>query len=189
MPRAPIPIPRKWRTDNGHWIKRELFVDVLRRFAEAHREFDESKCPYWLNKKIDEDDTRPILRELFIQTGDTVGIKFANKYLGGWEHFQALLKCEWFSKAIQDWTIELKAMIKAKALERIQEIAEEGSAQSLQANKYLANEEYDEASSKRGRPTKEEVTGELKRQVKAVTQADEDYNRMTAFTVVKGGKN
>lgn len=180
-----------FRASNGHWRKRDLFVDVIRHFAETDRGLPEEFAPYWLNKKLDPQDKRPILRDLFIEAGDPVGVKFAKKYLGGWDHFQALLKCTWFSKVYQEWQIELRANIKANALQKIQEISEEGSAQSLAAAKYLANGEYTEegkASAKRGRPSKEEVQGELKRQVKALTQAEEDFNRMTQFAVINGGK-
>ena len=131
----------------------------------------------------------PNLKKAFMEVRDPIGFNFAESHLGGFDQLERLHKFVWFKREWDKWQKELRASIKAEALKRIQEIASEGSTQSLAAAKYLANGEYlDEASSKRGRPTKEEVTGELKRQVKAIEIRNEDYNRMTGLTVVQGGK-
>lgn len=132
----------------------------------------------------------PELRKKFLECQDPVGYKFAEKHLGGYEFLEKLLKTNWFKPHWTTWQEQLRAEIKSKALERIQEIAVEGSAQSLNAAKYLANGEYIDGikTPGRGRPTKEEVSGELKRQVKALDVKQEDYSRMTALTLIQGGK-
>jgi hypothetical protein len=131
----------------------------------------------------------PELREKFLELNDPTGFKFAEKYLESYARLENLLTQGWFKNSWDDWQNELRARIKSEALKRIQEISEEGSAQSLNAAKYLANGEYLEgAGAKRGRPSKEEVSGELKRQVKAIDVLNEDFNRMTGLTVVQGGK-
>jgi hypothetical protein len=134
----------------------------------------------------------PRLRELFLEFKDPVGFKFAQQYLGGYPELEKLLKYRWFKSQWEQWQLELQASIKSKALERIQEISLEGSSQSLNASKYLANGEYlDTVKDKqRGRPTKEEVSGELKRKVQEVETVNEDYKRMQQNTlhVITGGR-
>jgi hypothetical protein len=140
------------------------------------------------------------LKALFLKYEDPIGVEFGKEALGSFTDLQRFLTFKWFNEAWELWQTELRAIIKSRALQRIQEISQEGSAQSLNAAKYLANGEYIEGTgSKRGRPTKEEVTGELKRQVKAIDVLDEDFKRMTGLptkwlagetpvTVVQGGK-
>lgn len=132
----------------------------------------------------------PELRKKFLEYKDPTGYKLAMEYFGDFKGLQRFLKQKYFKNIWDGWQEELRAEIKSTALARIQEIAQEGSAQSLVAAKYLANGEYIEGidTKKRGRPTTEEVTGELKRQVKAVETRQNDYNRMTGLTVVQGGK-
>ena len=138
-------------------------------------------------------------KQHFLDYKDPVGVVFAEKHLGGYSELQRLLKFNWFSTEWTKWQEDLRAKIKSEALTRIQEISSEGSAQSLNAAKYLANGEYEETKNTKGRPTKEMIKGELKRQVEAVQAVNEDYKRMTGLpvtrlagwnpvTVVQGGK-
>lgn len=128
-------------------------------------------------------------RKKFLELRDPIGFKFAEKYLSGYQELERVMKFSWFLEHWEEWQKELRAAIKSDALERIQEISVEGSAQSLNAAKYLANGEYLEDAPKRGRPSKAEVTGELKRNVKVIEELNEDYKRMTGLTVVQGGKS
>ncbi len=130
-------------------------------------------------------------RTKFLELKDPVGVKFAEKYLGGYMELERIMKFAWFKPYWDTWQKELRAILKSEALERIQAISAESSAQSLNAAKYLANGDYiEEGSAKRGRPSKDELSGELKRQVKLIDEIDQDIQRMTAggLKVITGGR-
>jgi len=192
---APKPLNRLNRLNKfknkqtNSWRTRDMFVDIVRNPSINTDNFSEEECLYWLEDRQDQEDSRPVLRELFIELGDYTGYKLAKEYLGGYPHLERLLKCAWFAKCFNKWKEELFINTKAKALEKIVEISQTEGASALAASKYLANGEYLEGlETKRGRPSKEELKGELKRQVEAVSSTNEDFKRMTAFTVVNGGK-
>jgi hypothetical protein len=177
-----MPNPNKFKSSNNNWKTRALFADI-RLVTSNVNDVDPSTCPYFLFES--EDDIRPCLKDLFLKLGDPTGTKMANEYLGGWEHFKALQKCSWFKEIWKDWQEELQQIKLCAALEKIEEIADSDSAQRLAANKYLAGKEWEaESKSPRGRPTKEEVSGELKRAVQEVKQIKEDRERMHGLSLV-----
>lgn len=178
----------KFKGDSGSWLTRGLFADVSRQNPGPDvTEESIAKAHYCL---WDAGDTgKPMLRDLFMEMRDITGIRFANKYLGGYDHLQKLLAVPWFKKEYDSWIQELRLIYRAEAIARIEEIQNEGSAQSLAAAKYLAElDSENKGASKRGRPSSEEVTGELKRAVRQEQTAKEDYNRMMGLTVITGGK-
>lgn len=127
-------------------------------------------------------------RETFIQEGDPTGYKWAMKYLKSWEHFEQLMEAGWFRKAYEKWMQELKSKLQSEALEKIKEIASEDSSQALAAAKYLATHEWENKPRRGlGRPTKDQITGELKKAVQVLTEEDLDAQRM-GLTLIKGGK-
>jgi len=145
-------------------------------------------APYWLNENA-LDDKRPVLREEFLKLRDVTGIKFARKFLENFQHLEKLLQTDWFKPAYDAWVREIYLTLKQEALEKIEAISNEGSTQSFSAAKYIADlvSETNPAK-KRGRPSSEEVQGELKKQARQLSKAEEDYNRLTSWEVIKGGK-
>ena len=176
----------KFRAGNNNLKTRSLFADG-EKAGPGGWETDYSGALYWLYSK---DDERPFMKDEFLKLKDPTGVKFANKFFEDWEHLQYLLKAKWFRECWDSWQSELKATLKQEALEVIKTIMTEGSTQSFAAAKFIATSEYEQEgkTSKRGRPSKEEVQGELKNALKAATQTEEDYNRMMGFTVINGGK-
>lgn len=117
------------------------------------------------------------IRNTFVELGDPTGYKWAIKYLGDYEHWKTLMKCKWFQEAYEVWINELETKVRSDALEIIQKIAQEGlPTQSLVAAKYLASFEWKKGE--RGRPSKSELQGELKRAAQALTVEDDDANRI-----------
>lgn len=189
-----INVPKqKYKGINGNWRTRSLFVDVGKVARGGDNEHDPANAFYYLFDKDDEDQTdpRPHLKTLYLDLRDITGLKMAKQHLAGWAHFQALLKCTWFQPIWKEWQAEMAAQMKSEAMEVIKTIMAEGTTQSFAAAKYIANEEYNGKegnTSKRGRPSKEEVEGELKKQVSKISKTEEDYNRMMGLTVISGGK-
>jgi len=179
-----------FKSSQGKWLLRALFLDVIRNLGNSVYSHDYSTdAPYWLNNNLD-NDSRPVLRHEFIKLRDPTGVKFANKWLGGWQHLKALQESKWFAETWAEWQEELYQTDKMERLEKIREIAESTEPQAFQAAKYLANREYESTPSKRGRPSKEEISGNLKNEIRQLTQLEEDNQRMTGtLTLIQGGKN
>lgn len=115
-------------------------------------------------------------RTTFLEIGDPTGYKWTMKYLGDWHHWKKLIQCSWFREAYDIWMDELRASLRAEALDAIRDIAAGNSGQALAAAKYLATYDWEKAG--RGRPSKSEIAGELKRQVRAFEEQDEDAQRI-----------
>lgn len=127
-------------------------------------------------------------RKTFLALKDPTGYQWSIKYLGDWNAFLRLLKAEWFRDAFEMWTNELEKLLQQEALQIIQSISrdpEQASPVRLQAAKYIANREWDKRG--RGRPSTEDVKGELKRAVDKISSEQEDFNRMFKPTVIQGG--
>jgi hypothetical protein len=117
-------------------------------------------------------------RRTFVELGDPTGYKWAQKYLGDWQHWKALEKAKWFQAALIIWREELAAKVQAEALDTVREISKrEGDKQALPAARFLATRGWEKGAT-RGRPSKAEVTGELKRQAEAASIEDEDLKRI-----------
>lgn len=128
-------------------------------------------------------DDRPGLvnaRKAFVALEDPTGYEFAMRYLNGsFEHWTRLMACDWFKEAYRLWMGELNAKFKAKAFRKIRDLADGDDtppAVKLQANKYLHS--LDKPTSNRGRPSGEEVTGELKRLAEEARSVKEDMERI-----------
>ncbi len=132
------------------------------------------------------DDTRAAgmisVYDTFVALGDVTGHKWAMEYLGSWEHWLRLIQLDWFKDTYEAACSEISNKLKAEALQRIHQIAQEGSdAQALNAAKYLAEGGWmgpSKKTTKRGRPSKEEVAGALKEQVRLTKEEEEDLARI-----------
>lgn len=164
----------KWRAKGSSGFRtRSLFADVLGDMA-----LDGAKeAPFWLSRNH-KDDGRPVMREHYIMSGDPTGYQTAIKFLGCYEHWEAMVdRCPWFREALAKWKVELQTRQKAAAVQKILDIALSDSSQSLAAAKYIATMDY-EKTLDRGRPSKAEIKGELKRQVKLLEDDADDAARI-----------
>jgi hypothetical protein len=164
-----------WRTQSLFW-ETWVRLPIEKRTSDPVFSFDTS-----LNGMIN-------CRETFMELEDHTGYDWAIKYLHSWEHFEYLLQRDWFAKEVDNWNRELHAKLKARALKRITKIADlsENEAQALAASKYLAEKGWEKAS--RGRPSKGELKGEMKRLVEEAERTSEDMQRI-GLTVINGGKS
>ena len=132
------------------------------------------------------------LRRSYVALGDPTGYKLAQLHLEDYSHWQLLMKCPWFKEAKEIWDVELDAKLASEGLDTIKLYADgiEGLSPAVQltAAKYLADKAYKKnaAPSKgpgRGRPTKEEVEGNLKIDTAAAAELEADLARIR---LVKG---
>lgn len=167
-----------YKADNGMWYTESLFHE---RATGTARPIEPVFSLY---------DDRPGLincRTTFVAFKDPTGRKWALTYLGDWAHWVRLMRCSWFKEAYDAWLAELNLQLKSEAMSKVLEIMNgENGAQALAAAKFIASEEYKKHG--RGRPSKSEIDGELKRAVKTLEQEDEDLERM-GLKVIQGGKS
>lgn len=122
-------------------------------------------------------------RKEYLEDEDETGYKTAVRLLEGFHHFEYMLKtCKWFRDAKEEWDRELKAKLRARALDVVKQLAEDFEAkhsERLAAAKTLLFETKAPTPNKaRGRPTKEEIEGELKREVELSKEVMEDLERI-----------
>lgn len=169
-----------FKHDGGQWRLKDLFVD----FADN---LDDGLVRYGLNKKVP---GVPMLRDLYIELQDPTEIEFANKYLGGLEHWQRLQESPWMVDKIKEWRTELDLQIVSNALKAIKEEAEGNTPTSFQANKLLLSMSWRDSINKaqpdsettkvlrRGRPKNEEIAKAAYQLANERTKADEDAKRI-----------
>ncbi len=165
--------------DRNHYYKQQLFIERWVLYQEDKRVIEPVFSLYY---------DKPGLinaKDTFVELNDPTGYKWAIQYLGSWRHFQELLKAPWFREAFSVWLEELNAKTASEALVRIKEIAEQGGQQALAASKYLVEQGW---QTKRGRPSKAEVRGELKKAVEMNETTIEDMARI-GLKVIEGGAN
>jgi len=101
------------------------------------------------------------------------------RIFGEFGYWQYLCSVKWFLEAKEDWDKELDAKLKSEGLAKIRQLAEGDDPKALNAARYLANLEYKKTGTpKRGRPTKEEIEGNLKQELRNRTEVDEDADRI-----------
>lgn len=163
-----------YRSTNNIWYTRQLFFELSTLLPD-----DKVKIEPIFSLK-----GRPGFvdaRATFVELGDPTGYKWAMSYLKSWEHFEHLLGCIWFTKELESWIREIDIIHTSRAVQRIKEIADDGGTQSLAAAKYLAQKGWEKRA---GRPTKEAITGELKKQAELVDAHTADMERI-GLRVVK----
>lgn len=157
---------------NNVWYTEALFWDrVVEKPVESRQSF---KPPFTLN---DAKAGYVCARTTFVDFMDPTGYKWAMTYLGDYAHWKKLIKCKWFLEAYEDWMEEMRMKLRSESLNTIRSIASEGQpAQALVAAKYLAGFEWEKPG--RGRPSKSEVQGELKRAAALLSEEDKDAERI-----------
>jgi hypothetical protein len=171
-----------YKSSNGQWLTQAIFWDM------------------WINMPIDKracdpvftfDSDRPNLvnfKRTFVELGDVTGYEWAMAHLGSWDHWVYLMKRPWFLEIYESAKDELNVKTKAAAIKRIAliSVTSENEGQALAASKYLAEQGWEK--SRAGRPTKEKVTGELKRAIEEAGIHGDDLKRMQGLSVINGGK-
>lgn len=160
-----------YKNGSNIWLTTQLFYERWVQLSEVDRAYTPVFSLWGREGYID-------CRKTFLELGDPTGYLWAIKYLGSWVHFEKLLKCTWFQAEFQSWVSELKVMQKALSLENIRRIAGTPGPQQYLANKFVALDEAEKANHKRGKPTRAEVAGELKKAVEAAQDVSDDAKRI-----------
>ena len=121
------------------------------------------------------------LKRLYLEMEDVTEYAFADTHLAGWNHWKKICGNSAIREHIEEWRYELELKLTARALNKIKEMAEDGN---YNAAKYIANKEY---SSGKGRPTKADREGALKKAAMIDTETKEESARI--LSLVKGNNN
>lgn len=153
----------KFKTAQGRRLTKGLFYETVLA--------DKSTVLYTLKEQDHEG--YPSLKRLYLECADPTEYKFATAYLDSWSHWVELCKCTWFQEYLELWRAELELKVKSKALYLITEEASNDLSKSkFAANKFLLEGGWkpkETQTSRRGRPSKQEIKTEASR----IAQEDE----------------
>lgn len=128
----------------------------------------------------------------YINDCDQTGYTTSLRLLGEYPYWAHLMKAKWFREAKEKWDEEIDAKLYAEGLAKIRDLAMGDDAKALQAAKFLANKEYKKAAGTktiktRGRPSNEEIEGNLKKLTEDEIELQEAAQRI-GLTIVSGNK-
>jgi len=128
----------------------------------------------------DHDTSYPSLKQLYLKAADLTEYTFATTYLGGWDHWQALLECAWFLPLVLKWRTELELKLTSEALVRIREEAEADGRNAFAANKFLVSQGISRKAepSRRGRPSKDEIRKIAVEKANELSNVETDFDRI-----------
>jgi hypothetical protein len=167
-----------YKGEGGHWLTRALFVDLPVVNGGQEKFYPVFSLYKPVEGFIDAHQT-------FLDFKDPTGVLWAERYLGSVEHWNRLCEASWFDLELSQWRRELDQMLTAEAIQKVIEIAKGDGAQALSAAKYLAEQGWVKT---RGRPSKAEMSAELKKATKKMEEHEEDMARI-GLKVIKGGKH
>lgn len=152
----------------GRYITQGLFIDFR---------YDETYALYTLE---DEDKTYkgnkyPSLKKLYLEMEDPTEYLFANKFLYGWEHWQAMKANKALYEKIERWEEELEIRMRARGVHAILNMAH---GNNFNAAKWVADGQWQQ---KRGRPSKAEKEHDRKIRERAMEEAEQEAARVLPF--------
>lgn len=116
----------------------------------------------------------------YMEIADPTEYQVAIRLFGSWDHWQALTRSKWFGEHLTGWREELKIRLESDRYYEMQGVAtnDKGSAQAVQATKWLAERYGDKETAKRGRPSKAEKAKHLNKLKSEQTELNEDIARL-----------
>jgi hypothetical protein len=174
----------KFRSDNNTRYTQQLFFELWRDLPVDKRTFQPMFSLH--------DDIEGLVnfRQEYVRDMDPTGYKTATRLLENYDHWQLLMKSKWFKEAKAEWDKELAAKMEKEALDALRGIiiADDESgvkiSDRISAAKVLLGKsktikgDMEKGELKRGRPSKEEVQGALKEEVRLSKEEEEDASRI-----------
>lgn len=141
----------KFKNISGKFFTKALFLETS--------DWNRDTSIYTLNDdhKILDGKEYLSLGRLYVQLGDVEEFEFANKYLGGWKHWQQLQASPALKPFVDEWRKELHAKLKSMGASKMRELAEAGDRN---AAKWFAEEGFKggKLPKKPGRPSTKNTT-------------------------------
>jgi hypothetical protein len=164
----------KFKDPNGRFRIQSLFL-------EENKSKDQE--PLFSLKRYQLEGNPPSLYLQYMEIADPTEYAFAMKVFGDWDHWQAIQDSRWFRSHIAIWRDDLKNKLRSTHYEMIRAYATDKTAKAsdrLTAIKWLASNSGYEVPrlETRGRPSKQEVEGRLKNELKHLEETKEDLDRL-----------
>lgn len=159
----------KFKNDSGKWITKSLFFELTSPDSREHAVFTLKEDNHTYDGV-----TYISLKRLYMSCEDPTEWEFANKHLGGWQHWKTLQESSELVSHVESWREEKEVYYRSIGIKSLLASAEEGN---FQASKWLADKGWDEVK-KRGRPSKQEVKKETEQQAKVKLAVMSDYKRL-----------
>jgi len=162
-----------FKNTQGRWLTKALFFELsigprpYAVFTLKEEDHEVDGVTYWS------------LRKKFVDCEDPTEYEFANKWLGGWQHWLELQKCEEIAEHIDSWREERDVKMRSKGVRKLVELASAEEA-SFQAAKWLADKGWEEKQ-KKGRPSKQDIAKETKKQVSSNNRVNADLERIRSI--------
>lgn len=174
MSKTFVPDRTKFRDENNRYIVQGLFLEDR---------YNTDLAVYTLDgeDKTHKGKVYPSLKRLYLDFGDPKEYLFAQTYLYDWDHWQRLCKNAIVSRHIEKWREELDLAIASEGVLTMIDLAK--NDKSYQAAKFLIDQNWKKHG--RGRPTKAELEGELKRRAENIAEFEDDFKLLTLHS---GGK-
>lgn len=162
-----------YKNENNQRYSKQLFLEKWRELPLESRTVEPAFTLYYPK------DGLICLREEYVNDADPSGYKTAIRLFGEYAYWKYLMGIPWFREAVAVYDEELEAKLYSEGLDKIREMATGDDAKALKAAEYLANGRFKkEAGPKRGRPSRAEVEGNLKRATEEKTEVEEDAARI-----------
>lgn len=159
-----IPDKTRFKDEKGRYIVQGLFLEDRYNTDLSVYTLDGEDKTY---KGV----VYPSLKRLYLQECDPKEYIFANKFLFDWDHWQRLCRNAVVGRNIEKWREELELQLVSEGVATLIHLATQEN--SYQAAKYLADRGWDKRD--RGRPSKEEIEGEIKKRVEKEFGYDSDF--------------
>lgn len=170
-----------------------LFFDIT-----DFKKRDTSRCLFSFLSSSDPrfpdhlDQTLISVYDTYLELEDITGFKWAKQYLEDYDHFTTLMELSWFKDEMTKLNREILSKRQSEAFETLLGLVSDEDATAavrLSSAKYVMEEGWKKntGGSKRGRPSKTEVEGELKRRARAMTELEQDAKRAGIALKVVGG--
>lgn len=159
----------KFKDEKGRYIVQGLFL-------EDRYNTDLSVFTLAGEDKVYKGKTYPSLKRLYLEYQDPKEYNFANTYLYDWPHWKRLCNNSIVGKHIEEWREELELKLVSEGVLNLISLATD--KESFQAAKYLADRGWDK--SEKGRPSNEQIEGEIKKRADKREEDDEDFVLLSA---------
>jgi hypothetical protein len=163
----------KYRAGNNNLLTKGLFFEMTLA--------DKSTVSYTLKDRDHTYDgvVYPSMYLVYMAENDPTEWRFATNHLDCWEQWEVLNRCTWFKPYVERWRKELELRMKSESLARIMREAKTTSRDAFTANRYILEKGWEpKDTSKRGRPTKDDIKQATNEIIRIDRQISSDFARL-----------
>lgn len=158
----------KFKDSRGRWRTQSLFLE------QSYASTSTDAPMYTLS--AEDKDGLPSFRRLYLELADPTDYKPATELLGGWEHWKALVKSEWFTAYLKELHEELNIKLRSEGIATLRKNMKV-SDKPVPAARYFADGTFKDKRTA-GRPTKAEKTAAAHEMAAIEKRLEDDAKRL-----------